>query len=487
MRKSLFKKFFLIFTAVVFAAFIILGSIVLTFTGNYWIREKQSALVKEAKTVAGQVGAAGGNVYYASKIIDIISSVTGSDMMIVSTDGTIAVASGALLSSDTTASVPKDIMEKATQGYYSEIGNLGGLLSSECIVVSSPIVSEGTVMGAVFDFSPAAGLSIFLKNILKIFVLSVIGVMMFMLLATYLITEHLVRPIRDMAEAARCMSRGDFSKFIRVDREDEIGELAVAFNNMTKSLAVGEQLRRGFVANVSHELKTPMTTISGFIDGILDGTIPPDQHARYLEIVSAEVKRLSRLVVSMLNLSKIEAGEVAVKPAPVDLTRLLVNISLQLEQQISEKTIAVEGMDELTPASVTTDHDLMYQVIFNLVDNAIKYTPEGGRITVKNENTNGMVKLYIKNTGPGIPDKDLPFIFDRFYKVDKSRSSDKKSTGLGLYLVKTILNLLGGQITVKSTEGQYCEFVVSMPAAHVSGKNNLVEGESKHGKQQSFL
>ncbi len=478
MRKSLFKKIFLTFTAVVFVAFFVLGAVILAFTGSFWVGERQSILLKEAVAVSDQVNNLGGNMYYVSKITEIVASSSGNHIMIASNDGSIAVAEQYILDKNT--KIPESVMSRiSSENGYSEIGTLDGLLSTKSVVVSAPIISGGEVIGAVFDFTEAEGLNFFLKDILRILVVSGMGVMIFLLLAAYIITEHMVRPIREMAEAARCMSRGDFTKYIRVDREDEIGELAVAFNNMTKSLSASEQLRRSFVANVSHELKTPMTTISGFIDGILDGTIEGEEQHKYLEIVSVEVKRLSRLVTSMLNLSKLEAGEVAIRPAKVDLTKTLVDIALQLEQNISKKDISVEGMDELTPCIVTTDSDLIHQVIFNLVDNAIKYTPENGTISVKNVLEGNTAKLYIRNTGTGIPEKDLPFIFDRFYKVDKSRGTDKKGTGLGLYLVKTILSLLGGQITVKSTEGSYCEFVITLNTSDNISAKEL----PKNGKQ----
>lgn len=475
MKKSFFKRFFTTYTSVICIAIVVLGCIIYTFTGSYWLQAKRSALSAEATAIAQQAGVLGGNLRYIGQITEIVTSATESRVLVIVEDGTVAI-SDPLTVNDGVTAISDDIARVALTGEYSAIGDLGGALKERSIIVSAPITVGGETSGAVFSFIPYAGLGIFLSNILNIFVLSAVCVLAIILLVTYLLAVNMVRPLRDMADAARRMSRGDFSKYIRVDREDEIGQLAVAFNNMTHSLSVSEQQHRGFVANVSHELKTPMTTISGFIDGILDGTITGDRQKEYLEIVSAEVKRLSRLVTSMLNLSKLEAGEIEIKKQTVNVPRTILSVAIQLENQISAKDIAMEGLDSLEPLAVTADQDLMYQVVFNLVDNAIKYTPAGGRIIVKTRNDpDGTGSFTITNTGVGIPEKDLPYVFDRFYKVDKSRGADNKGTGLGLFLVKTILAMLDGSITVKSKEGEYCEFTVSMKSVPLPDNNTYTE------------
>ena len=247
--------------------------------------------------------------------------------------------------------------------------------------------------------------------------------------------------------------------------DDEIGELAISFNQMTNSLARLESMRKSFVANVSHELKTPMTTIGGFIDGILDGTIEPDKQKEYLAIVSDEVKRLSRLVESMLGMSKLESGEFAIRPELFDFRELLCSIVISQEQRIESKKIEIVGLDAIESFSLNADRDLIHQVIYNLVDNAIKFTDEAGKITFNAEGGPKEMVFSIRNTGKGIPERELPFVFERFYKADKSRSSDKKSTGLGLYIVKTIVKAHGGGITVKSKENADTEFIVTLPTA----------------------
>lgn len=267
-----------------------------------------------------------------------------------------------------------------------------------------------------------------------------------------------------MSAATKRYARGDFS--YRVDSHgsgEELSELASALNSMAKALAVLESSRRSFVANVSHELKTPMTTIGGFIDGMLDGTIPPDQQKHYLEIVSAEVKRLSRLVMTMLNMSKIEAGELKLQPSKFDISAQLFQVFLLFEQSIERKKIEIAGLEEMKSVTVEADPDMIHQVLYNLIDNAVKFTQEGGQITASVLSDSEKVIVRIRNTGLGVSSEEINRIFERFYKVDKSRSFDVKGAGLGLYIVKSIIEMHGGQITAKSEEGKYTEFVFWLP------------------------
>ena len=273
----------------------------------------------------------------------------------------------------------------------------------------------------------------------------------------------MVKPLRHMAAAARSFGVGDFSKRVPVTSADEVGQLAVAFNNMADSLAASEGMRRSFIANVSHELKTPMTTIAGFIDGILDGTIEPDKQNYYLKIVSDEVKRLSRLVKSMLALSRIDSGELTLNKQRFDLTSTVLTALLTFEKKIDERRIEVTGLEDSQSLFIDGDPDMIHQVVYNLIENAVKFTNEGGEININITDTPARTTVKVKNTGQGIPADEIGYIFDRFYKTDKSRSQDKNGMGLGLYIVKTILKQHGGDITVSSVENEYCEFEFWLP------------------------
>ena len=302
-----------------------------------------------------------------------------------------------------------------------------------------------------------------MDTILKLLVFSALIPIIIMFFAMFAITYRLTKPLKMMSEATKAMAKGDFSKRIPVTSDDEIGELAISFNQMTNSLVQLENMRRSFVANVSHELKTPMTTIGGFIDGIIDGTIEYDKQQYYLQIVSQEIKRLSRLVQSMLSMAKLESGEYILKPELFDFRELLCTIVISQEQRIERNSLNITGLDTIQSVSVKADKDFIHQVIYNLVDNAVKFTDDGGTINFSLKSDSRKLLFEITNTGKGIPQNQLDYVFERFYKVDKSRSANKNSTGLGLYIAKTIISAHGGKISVASKENEFTTFKVILP------------------------
>ena len=305
----------------------------------------------------------------------------------------------------------------------------------------------------------------YLMPIIGSFLIAEAVTLIYAAFVVYKAVDQLTAPLVQLSDAAHSYAQGDFSPRVDLHRNDELGQLADAFNQMAADLDQLENSRRSFVANVSHELKTPMFTIGGFIDGMLDGTIPPEKHREYLLTVSAEVKRLSRMVVSMLNLSRIEAGQLELKFAPVDVKNLLIETTINFDKVIEKKQLDILGFDDMQTNMIRADRDMMNQVVYNLIDNAVKFTPKKGYISfaAKSSPDNERVVVRIRNSGEGIPENERERIFERFYKVDKSRSFDKKSSGLGLYIVKSILELHGGSIRVDSKVGQYTEFIFEVP------------------------
>lgn len=250
-----------------------------------------------------------------------------------------------------------------------------------------------------------AGFTNYATNILKMFVFACLMAFSVGFIAVYFLTASLIKPLHDMSEATKAYAEGDFGPRVKVKGDDELAELVRAFNKMASDLSLLESSRRSFVANVSHELKTPMTTIGGFIDGILDGTIPESQQKHYLSIVSDETKRLSRLVTAMLNMSKIEAGELKLKPKAFDISAEIFNVLLSFEQIIERKHIEISGLDRLHSVTVTADEDMIHQVIYNLVDNAVKFT-ENGTISVFADDDENATLIKVVNTGAGISSEE---------------------------------------------------------------------------------
>ena len=277
------------------------------------------------------------------------------------------------------------------------------------------------------------------------------------------LTNRMTTPLRRISDAAKKFGGGDFSARVPVEGDDELAQLAETFNTMAGSLEKIDQSRRSFMGNIAHELRTPMTTIKGFIDGMLDGTIPPENQNHYLGIVSQEVGRLTRLIKNMLDITKLEAGEYKVNATTYDIWESITSVVFGAEQRLEANNIQISGFAP-TKTLVLADQDLVYQVIYNLVDNAIKFCNVGGEIRFSVTQSKGAVTVGVRNTGAGIAPEALPYVFDRFYKEDKSRGLNTTGSGLGLHICKVLINLSGGKIWVDSKEGEYCEFLFTLPA-----------------------
>ena len=288
------------------------------------------------------------------------------------------------------------------------------------------------------------------------------AVLLFMLLFRFS-TLRLDSDFEAISEVTAQYAEGDFSARVELPEHAALYPYAVTLDRMAGFIEQNETTRRNFIANVSHELRTPMTTIGGFADGILDGTIPPEQHRRYIKIIAEEIHRLRTLVNSMLNLTKFEAGEMQLRLGNVDVAALLIKTVLMFEKRISDKNVEVEGLEDLQ-LTVRADEDLLSQVLYNLIENAVKFVNEGGVISFATRVENGTACITVKNTGEGLADDELPKIFDRFYKTDTSRSKDKTGLGLGLSIARKIVHLHSGHIVVKSVKGEYTAFEIQIPA-----------------------
>lgn len=341
------------------------------------------------------------------------------------------------------------------EGSYNRVGTLGGIYADQRYIAGRPIVLRDSAIGLVFVSTAADDLTELWRGVSGIFVLTAAAVFAVAFLFTSVTTRRQTRPLKEMAETVREYGRGDFDRRMTdTERDDEMGELARAFNAMADSLAQSERRRSEFVANVSHELKTPMTTISGFADGILDGTIPPEREEAALKTISSETKRLARLVRRMLDLSRFQSGAGTVTAQEqFDVVELTARALVSLEGKINDKKLDVVAELPEETVMVWGEPDAITQVCYNLLDNAIKFAREGGHLWVDIHREGAKALVTVKDEGATIPPEELDSIFDRFHKSDKSRSMDRDGVGLGLYIVKTILNEHRENITVESAEG----------------------------------
>jgi signal transduction histidine kinase len=371
-----------------------------------------------------------------------------------------------------------------SKGSYSEIGHFNGFFKDPYFIntvntgdmwltvaksYEYAYDSSNSVKLAIYIHTPVPRLKDVRNSVLGFFLTSV-GVAVFIaVILVYLVSLRLSRPLKQINNAARIIAGGDFRKRLNIKSNDEIGELAGTFNQMAVALQNLEEMRRGFIANVSHELRTPMTSIRGFIEGILDGTIPPDRQEYYLSIVRDETNRLNRLVNDLLDLARMEAGEIVLNLKPFDINELVRRCVIKLETLLLNKSIYVEADFEEEGMLVNADADAIERVLYNLVHNAIKFTPEKGRIKITTKAQKDKVFVSVKDNGIGIDREELDMIWERFYKTDKSRSRDKTGTGLGLAIVKNIINEHGQQIWVESEPGRGTEFIFTLEGSGNAG------------------
>lgn len=467
MKLKLFKKYFFITATIVVLSVIVLIMILSLVLNNYTSKSTYKFLNESCVQISQSFENFSADDVSGdfSSIAVPLSYVSDSNIFITDSHGAVVMCACEEWQQNAKCMhssyiIPKEILDRSLTEENLEINNLG-MFKLPHFVATKSIGENGEYF--VFATKPISEATNLMRSISKIYYLWALIPLLFIFVAIYIITYRLTKPLKSMSEAAKAMSKGDFSKRVPVTSDDEIGELAVSFNMMTNSLSRLESMRRNFIGNVSHELKTPMTTIGGFIDGILDGTIKPSEQDYYLNIVSQEIKRLSRLVNGMLSMTRLESGEVSLKPEKFDFYELLCTIMISQEQRIEKSNLEISGLENMQSVQITADKDMIYQTVYNLVDNAVKFTNQGGKISLSLVEDNENIIFNITNTGMGIPEKELPYVFERFYKGDKSRSVVKNSTGLGLYIVKTIVSAHKGNISVASKENEFASFKVTLP------------------------
>lgn len=324
-------------------------------------------------------------------------------------------------------------------------------------VVAVPVAAEGgnSFAGAVFIYRRMANISLDMLGVyemlMALIVFALAGIPLFFM------TRSVTKPLKEMALASGEYAAGHFEKRIHENRISEIDTLGQSLNKMAEDLAGLEQMRMGFVANVSHELRSPMTSMQGYVQGILDGTIPPQDHQRYLKVVFDETRRLTRLVNDLLDLSKIESGNMPIRKTRFDVCELMRRVLIKYEGRIDEKSLEVEVLFHPEQCLVYADMDRIEQVVSNLVDNAIKFVPQRGQLGLYLNQGSDFAYITVSDNGIGISKEDLPYIFDRFYKADKAHTSGK-GTGLGLAIASKIMQCHGQELTCTSKQGEGTSF-----------------------------
>ena len=463
--KTMYGRQFVAMVGMVLLSFFLLGASFAALSYQYTVQDKQDTLLRNASyiasftsaTVRTEGGFVGLNPTFQSYLATA-ARVTDSHILITTTEGVVAYATDGQqeLTAVKNQLIPQAVVSQIIQsGSVAGISGLGGLYQHNRYVVGLPITdtATGALQGLVFVSGDTSSFTSMWRDLSGILLVASCAVVLIAAVISSVTSMYQSKPIKEVAAAARQFGLGKLD--VRVDvgeRRDEVGELADAFNAMADSLAKSEHRRTEFVANVSHELKTPMTTIAGFAEGILDGTIPREREREYLEIISSETRRLSRLVRSMLDLSRLQSDERAAQQQ-FDICETLLRTLVSLESKVTAKDLQVDAQLPEEPVPVWGDQDALTQVCYNLLDNAIKFSRPGGTLGVCITAKGAKATVAISNEGNTIPPEEVPLIFDRFHKTDHSRSADRDGVGLGLYIVKTILNSHKETIVCTSGEG----------------------------------
>lgn len=499
MFKSVFAKYITTFILIIVISFSMILSIILSLVTEYSTSVRTETVQNAARTAEAYLEL----TYERSEAISFDDFIVGDQSNIFNVLTTVATNSegitimladgeGRLMlyaSSEKTGTfekeylIPQPTRTTVLGGEATPVTEtLSGLFEKSHLSYAIPITDEAqTVRGVVIASYSSNSLLVLLHGMIETILASSLWVMVATLIAVYFITEMITGPLREMSKAAKSFAVGKFDVRVPVRGKDEVAELATAFNNMAQSLENLENMRNTFMANVSHDLRTPMTTISGFIDNILIGAIPKEEQSYYLGVIKEEVRRLSRLVSSLLDISRLQAGDRKFTMASFDICELARLILISFEQKIDDKKLNVEFLCDEERMYVVADRDAIHQILYNICDNGVKFATEGGDYRIRIHYTDEAghdskhhkkVTVSVYNQGEGIAPEDLPYVFERFYKADKSRGLDKSGVGLGMFIAKTIVDAHKEKIWVESHYHKSCEFFFTLSCDTQNNNNN---------------
>ena len=475
--KTTFSRTFSTTIMILFLALILVGTSFQALVEDYLAESTVAELQQNSSAIANLASAycSEGTLLNRDFMVnlDVASRVSGADTIIFNADGRVLLCNDVLTGcSHHGLRLNETYLAKVLEnGGDVATGTVPQLYDEPRFVVSSVIKDyrSGAPLGIVVVSRPTHDTSVIMSKISNIFLMVSLLVMLLCFVVMLVMLRRQSDPLKQMASVARSFGHGDLDARVKLsaDYPEEVEDLALAFNNMAQELQKSEYQRKEFVANVSHELKTPMTTISGYVDGILDGTIPKERSRYYLQIVSDETKRLSRLVRSMLDVSRLQdqGGIPEDKKVHFDMEEAVGQVLITFEKKITDKKLEVEVDMPEHPVYTFASQDMVTQVIYNLIDNAVKFCPEGGTLGLSIKEGGNKIYISVSNEGETIPPEELPLVFDRFHKTDKSRTRNRDGWGLGLYIVKTIVCAHGEDISVASRDGR-TTFTFTMPRIH---------------------
>lgn len=468
---SLFSRLITVYISILTVILIILF---ITFTNtfrSYFVDYTKEMMVNQAEHIAEEFYKLEYFENYReeglSKIsyrMEVLESYMESTAWLMQPDGTILIFSGkGIQSMENQSLLNKQDIEKVFEGNIVGIENgFKEYFLTPVLTVGYPIELKEEVKFALFIHTPMPIILATIDEVSNIIlqVVGLIGSVLFVWI--YFIAKRMTNPLKEMNIVAKTIASGQFDKRIVITGKDEIAELGVSFNNMAQELDKIEENRNNFIANISHDLRSPLTSIQGFVTAMLDGTIPSEKQEKYLKIVLNESKRMINMTNKILDLSKLEEGRSSIEKRPLNINKTIQSIILTLENHMREKNVTVSVSFDTKHSHVLADIDGISRVIQNLLDNALKFVNEHGEISIKTTYHKNKVWVSISNSGPAIPKAQQKMIWNRFYKADRSRGEDKRGVGLGLVIVKEILQQHGEMVGVKSEPGEMVTFYFSL-------------------------
>ena len=474
MRKTLYLKFLLGYLIFGFFGFVVVATFVSSTTLEHLRREKADALYKEATLIAKTYAT---DLYNSETSLDTVKAqLDALDTYLSATIWIINPSGRMVLNSSTPVDVENEIVVEGfdptiTAGSYYTVGTFFDTFDDEMLSVFAPITSNFKVRGYVVIHMPMQAIQSSCDSLLNISYILLIILFLLSLIILIFFTEMVYMPLRKITEATEQYASGNMHYEFQIDSQDEIGYLAASLSYMASEIARTEDDQKKFVANVSHDFRSPLTSIKGYLEAMLDGTIPPEMHEKYLSIVLNETDRLTKLTNSLLTLNNLNTKGMLLDKSDFDLNQIIRNTAASFEGTCSNRNISIDLVLTGETMYVNADVDKIQQVFYNLLDNAIKFSHQNSTIKIETNEKSNKVYVSIKDSGIGIPKEVLKLIWDRFYKSDSSRGKDRKGTGLGLSITKEIIHAHGEHINVISTEGEGSEFIFSLATSAIDDED----------------
>lgn len=474
MRKTLYLKLILAYIIFGLFGFVVVATFVSNMYTDHLKKEQADSLYREATLIANTYASGLYNNEVSLEVVksqlDALDTYLDATLWIINPSGRLILDSSAPLDVENEIMI-ENFDPTVTAGSYYTIGNFFHTFDEDMLSVFAPITSDYKVKGYVVIHSSLSGILEEANNLLTISYIMLIILFLLSLIILIFFTEIVYIPLRKITEATEQYASGNMHYEFSVESEDEMGYLAATLSYMASEIARSEDDQKKFVANVSHDFRSPLTSIKGYLEAMIDGTIPPEMHEKYLTILLNETERLRKLTNSLLTLNNLNTKGIMLNKTDFDINMTIRGVAASFEGTCRAKTIAIELVLTGDEMYVFADIDKIQQVLYNLLDNAIKFSHHNSVIKIETTEKHNKVFISVKDSGIGIPKDDLKLIWDRFYKSDLSRGKDKKGTGLGLSITKEIIRSHGENINVISTEGVGTEFIFSLPKSDVEDED----------------